>query len=109
MSPGEQALINDPNLTTAESKHAATVLLAHLREIKANAGVALNQQLDQGGPGHADNWLIKDQAAIDIAITTMIPGDQYQALKDYKAAAEMVRVGADPDRTRLDIAAKALA
>lgn len=109
MDPAEAALINDPNLVTAESKHAATVLLAHLREIKANADAGLNQQLNQGGAGHAHNWLIKTQDEINAAITNMIPNDQYQALKDYKVAAEMVRGGTDPDRTRLDIAAKALA
>ncbi|RHZ36351.1 hypothetical protein GvMRE_Ic1g124 [endosymbiont GvMRE of Glomus versiforme] len=50
LDPAEEAIINRAGLITAESKHAAAVLLAHLREIKGASGIAgINQQLNPRG------------------------------------------------------------
>jgi len=43
----EASFFADPTLDTAEAKHAAAVLLAHLRAIKSATGNGANHELNQ--------------------------------------------------------------
>ena len=78
-------------MDTAEAKHAAAVLLGHLRTIKEASGHGATFELNQagnyaGGPetGNAFSWFGKNQAAVNGMLVNPLNEVQLKALREYQ-------------------------
>jgi hypothetical protein len=102
LTPLERSFFTDPAVNTAQAKHAAAVLLANMRRIKAANRADHNHELNQAA---GDTLIDKNQTQINALITTMTPG-QIKLFQTYAAAHDAVtnHGNTDPEKVAMNVA-----